>query len=189
MRMQASNGMINLLPKDALARARREYYARLIALSLFSLAAVFLSSAAFLIPSYLFARIERDAVLTRVGFLSTAASGEKNSAQSAELARTGEFLAATQVPGATVAGLLGELLAARPAEVTLSHISFEAGDPSRFSISGVARSREPLLAFRNKLEEAAAFESVELPVSNLAKAADISFSMTVRIARPATPRP
>lgn len=177
--------MINLLPRNTLRRARREYYVRLAALGLFSLATVFLSSAAFLIPSYLFARIEQEAALARHGISTAATSNQRDTLQSAELAHTGELLAAAEVSGAPVALLLAEMLAARPEEVTLSRISFEAGDPSRFSISGGSRSREPLLAFRSKLEEAAAFESVELPVSNLAKAADISFSMTVRIVRPA----
>lgn len=47
------------------------------------------------------------------------------------------------------------------------------------SIKGRATTREGLLAFANRFKSDPAFETVDLPISNFAKEADIDFSMNL----------
>lgn len=170
--------MINLLPLQNLRRARREYYMRLMALSGVALAMVLLSSAAFLIPSYLFARIERDAALATFERLKSALD-EGAANDSRALSRTAELLEVANKDAARAVPQLREILRAQPGGVALSRVAFEVREQPQFSVSGVAQTREVLLAFRDTLRESETFENVELPIGSLAKAVDIEFSLTI----------
>lgn len=175
--------MINLLPHSTLKRARREYYIRLVSLALLSLAVVCFSSAAFLVPSYLSARIERSATLER-HVLLTQKTASDTSALSASLLTTTDLLSAARRPNLDGMALLAQVLSGKGSRIQLTRIAFDTRDVARFSVSGIAQSREALLQFRDALRSRPEFTAVELPISNLAKATDIEFSMAITIKPP-----
>ncbi len=177
--------MINLLPQRQLRRARREYRLRLATLSSLALALILGSSAAFLVPSFLFARIERGTALATYERLKVTLNGGALE-DSRTLSRTAELLEMVEQKSASVLPHVRQLLRARPQGVSLSRVAFEVREHAQFSITGVAETRDALLMFRDQLRDYDGFETVELPIGNLAKATAIEFSLTIVVA-PSTP--
>ena len=67
------------------------------------------------------------------------------------------------------------------------NLSRDGESVREISISGTAASRQALADFRNRLREEDGVESVDLPISNLAKDRDIPFELTVTFVKPKTP--
>ncbi len=78
--------------------------------------------------------------------------------------------------------VIGAILDHRPAGIGVSGLSYVSADknkgqPSRISISGIARSREDLLNFFQAGEKDPIFKKVNSPISNLLKEADFDYSL------------
>ena len=80
-------------------------------------------------------------------------------------------------------GLIYELDAIAGSEVAIKQIILikEAGVLNNLEVIGEAKTRISLANFRDNLETNEMFTSVELPISNLAKDRNITFSMTVTL--------
>ena len=61
----------------------------------------------------------------------------------------------------------------------------EAGKEGRLKLNGESRDREAILSFVKRLERTTLFSEVDLPISNLAARANISFSITMNVVTPA----
>lgn len=171
--------MINILPESGRGIVKREYRIRLVAVFLFLLALLSLVTAVMLLPSYLFATVESEqASLEEARLLAAKVPGAKTDA---------EVITAVNQQ---IAGLEAFMMAPRPSEallevlqsagsgIELVRVSYEGGAGS-ISLSGKATSRDMLLQFSKALQKLPIVASVDLPVSDLAKNTNVSFSMTL----------
>lgn len=84
-----------------------------------------------------------------------------------------------------ITNILPKILDLKTADVRVENISFseQVTDKNKVShiigISGVAATREALLAFGNSLRREAFIKEVDLPVSNFAKERDLEFSLSI----------
>jgi len=70
--------------------------------------------------------------------------------------------------------------------VKLTQFTFQEGDEEKLAnvaVAGIASTRVSLSEFRDDVESHPLFESVELPISNLVKDRDITFSMIVSVVK------
>ena len=75
---------------------------------------------------------------------------------------------------------IAAVLDKRPSDVRITSLSFtpSIGSKSTMAVKGVADTRSGLVLFTELLEDDELFETVELPVRDLAKSTDISFTIS-----------
>jgi len=174
--------MRNLLPERNRKILKREYYMRLIVVSLFLIAVVFTVSTASLLPAYFAAHTAYTTSETYTALIeeSLARRNARTSADEVRLVNRQLQLFAEDSARVRVSGLFQALLIEKPEGVSITRISFtqeKQGDS--ISLLGEAETRDALVAFRRALESETRFSSVLLPVSDLAHIRDISFSMSI----------
>lgn len=170
--------MINILPQRGLAGLKFAYRVRLAAVVLLAGAAALIAATALLIPAYLDARVLADAARAEKSRID--ALNSESAEAEAPLIAAGERLEAYAplLFSTSASDGIAPVLAARPQGVMLRQIRYEQGSRS-VRVSGVASTREALLAFERALRVQAAIESVTLPVGDLARSSQAPFSLTV----------
>lgn len=174
--------MFNLLPEDDKAAMRREYRMRLATVSLWFLFATLLAASLLLVPS-LFLSSKKEEIARRR--LESPTQG----VSAADAARIEKELRATEekvklLRAKETAPYFHELFlriaALASARISISSFSAaqtEGGRGYRVDIGGTAKDRAALVSFQKEIERFAEFGEVILPISNLAKDADIEFSI------------
>ena len=166
--------MSNVLPRSAQNRIWKTYRARFIVTASVFLLLGSLVGGLSLLPGYL---------TLYSGAAGTAEAGTREkSADRTELVAAQSLvvalapvLAATSSP----AEIIGVALAARPARVTVDHVSYTAGPIGTLMLVGSAGNRNQIEAYRQALTDNPHFDSVALPVNNLLGAEGGKFSITL----------
>lgn len=173
--------MINILPESGRSIVRREYRTRLVAMFLFLLALLSLAVAVMLLPAYLFATVEAEqAELEETRLLSAKAAGAKTDAEvivavNEQIVGLEAFMMAPKPSEALI-----ETLKSAGPSIELVRVSYEGG-ASTISLSGKATSRDALLQFSKALQKLPIVDAVDLPVGDLAKNTNVSFSMMLTL--------
>lgn len=177
--------MVNLITENMRARVGGEYRDRRIAVGGFALSAALIASAACLVPAYFAADAEHSSLQAQTAALDASiaqesvSSSAKAEAVSAALYRAAAASLSAPRPSSVFAALIG----VRPSGVSLRHIDFSETDTAAVvRLSGIADTRDHLLAFKQSLSGVAGVASVELPVDALAAADNATFAMTVTFA-------
>jgi len=179
--------MINLLPDSDKKNNDQEYRLRRMALVVFLLIVVVLSSMAFMTPSYVLSRYR--------------ASGEKDGLanQTSESQGGNEKDLEFQINTAkNLTTLLKPDVYTKPSEIinfiakdktennTISAINYNRVLNAKASstvvsvgVSGLAKTRQSLVAFTEALGRETGIEKVDVPVSNFAKDSNINFTFTI----------
>lgn len=179
--------MINLIPQTAKRYVVREYWLRVITSWLFLISIVGLLVAILCLPSYvLLTSLDRSMA---VKIDDARAVEEKFRAAEKEVKETNALLihVADNSYSNNFSNIIKELddIAGPNIEITRINLKEEAGSVDVIALSGVALNRTSLAQFRSALEGSSNFESVELPISNLAQESNIIFSLTVSLSEPA----
>ena len=176
-----------LLPEDEMKRLRREYRMRFFIVLLFFISCALFIGIVSLLPSYILSTNKENRALAQAQEVQKKreASGadqvEKDLVKAQTIAR--KILA--ENTSFYYSDIIQHILSHRSNKITVT--SFEASrdtgtsTPVRVIIQGKAVSREGLTTFKSVLERDSFFTQVELPVSDLAKSKDISFSMRLTI--------
>lgn len=171
--------MINLLPPSAKKLVSREFQLRTVSVSMLVLASLISVLAILMIPTNFL-------IFTLASNLSSHLDAAKAAAESygamvQNVEETNALIAYLEADDRTeFSKLLQELDTAAGNSIYLTEFSFdEAG--KKVVISGLADTRSNLANFRTTLESKEKFTAVELPLSNLAKDTDISFTMTITL--------
>lgn len=174
--------MITLLPESERSRVRIEYRLRLSTIAALLSAGVLLVCAGALLPSHFAASIAQRAAAREAAFVS-------QTVESSALKEAGESVRASQALLAAMKGFeaprpsaaLTEFLKQRPSGVTVTRIEYSRAETgATVRLSGIAQTREKLLTFRQSLKAIPGVANADVPLENLAKAADITFVLTVR---------
>lgn len=171
--------MINLIPPKAKKLVVREYWLRVAAVWFLMLSFALLIMTFLSLPTYILISSLERAMASQIDY----AKAEQGSYK--ELERTIKNTNALIVHlnrgegEVRFSALVDELDQVSGESVTLTEFGFieEDGELKQISLVGHADTRVALSSFRDRLEAHEQFASVDLPISNLAKDKDITFSM------------
>lgn len=175
--------MINLIPSAAKKRIVMEYWVRVSSVWLMLWAFALLCGASLIYPTYTL-------ISSQVEVFETSAAEASKKVQDYQAASTALVRSSQEaraimnqesvVPFSSYISLVEGL---RGANIELSQIrmSRSDGELSPVVLTGLAADRQSLASFRDRLLEQPNIESVDLPISNLARDRDISFTITVVI--------
>lgn len=174
--------LFEFLPREYKIRAKKLYRTRLFIL--IALGVVFLSAASLLllVPSYALVYIEKKAMTAERDAAENILSLRDN-----DSIRSFVVLAKAKIEAANESldkplftESLRKFVAAGSSGVRVQSISFErAKEGNKMVVSGVASTRDSLLAFARALEESGSFKEVDLPVSSLARSSNIDFTIEI----------
>ncbi len=176
--------MINLIPPQARKQVRIEYWVRVVSVWMLLLAVASFICALLLIPSLVLIQSQLKAF---EGAYKTA-SDQNDAYKALEKEVRDANTIARQLVSIDVTPLFTQFITdienTAAKKVVLRSIDGkrnEEGFVEEIKVSGVAPTRTSLVAFKEELTKLDAFESVHLPLSNLAKDKDASFNIVITI--------
>ena len=157
---------------------------RVIATTLFALGAAGCVWVLLFVPTYVLVSTQHAALDAQFTSAQTQQDAHKSAEES--IKSTNALSAQLSVTNTehTFSSLIQRIddLAGPAIELTHYRLHKDATVGTTVSVQGNATTRTTLATFSNALESDEWFGSVELPISNLAKDRDISFSMTITVA-------
>jgi hypothetical protein len=175
--------MINLLPPHARKQVQVEYWIRVCSVwvSLMGLACIIIGL--LLTPSLILVQSQLNLYDNEYQNASAQNNVYESLEESVHLANTISMQLMSSNSEALFSDLLFEVEKIARRSVVLDSIAFTGTEAlvESIQLSGEALSRSLLVQFRDDLEESPFFESVELPLSNLAKDKDVPFNITIII--------
>ena len=171
--------MTNILPKDTRTALVRTARAKFIAVGAVVVLAAGLVAIFAILPAFFLAYIPR-AALEESAQQTT--SDTQTESDRAIAARTRAILGAVgplvaEKPSAEEA--IAAALAATPSSISVGSISYRSGTPGTIVISGSAKSREQVNAYREALQKDSHFQEVSIPVAALVGTLAGSFTVTL----------
>jgi len=176
--------MLNLLPKEEKKKISHEYRVRFAIVALTLTFFALIVSLVLLVPSYFTAEVRKST-------LDSESAGVEAKNATAESAKLGEtlrqtnaslsiFTSSTTPTG--VVGLLDNISALRGTTVRIQDFSYTAAKgQQQIVINGKGDTRQALVDFTKKIRNLPNVVSVDLPVSDLAEAQNINFSVIILI--------
>ena len=178
--------MSNLLLAEQKKILRQAYLMRAVTVVLFFVFALLLFALIALVPSYFATKLQAEVIESEMRELQDDAFPVKESEQLAtsvrEITERTEILKKWFAETFMYNNIL-KVIAERQKGIAITAFSSQRKGASMV-VSGTARERDDLLAFKNALEKSKKFKTIELPVSNLAQKEDIDFSITVTFVGP-----
>ena len=174
--------MFKLLPEKKRRLIEREYKLRLATLMLAGICLILSVAVAGILPSY-FLSIERlSEVRQRATQQSQAPVSEDEAVLPGWLSRVNRrisLLGPQEIDGKPFEQLKN-VLDEKIEGVMITSLSWKlVGNEERLKMRGVARDRQTLVNFSNKINASKKFSRVELPVSNFAEDQDINFEISL----------
>lgn len=178
--------MINLLPPHARKQVKIEYWIRAVSVWILLVTCACLAVGLLLFPSLVL--ISSQLALYDDEYAAASSQNESYGKIAAEIDIANQISAKLmEVERAPLfSGLLMEIDAVANEDIAVKSIVMERtnGTVESIIMTGEAVSRVALVEFRDELEKHARFDSVELPLSNLAKDKEVPFSITVTVLPP-----
>ncbi|MBX4198488.1 hypothetical protein KW782_04125 [Candidatus Parcubacteria bacterium] len=175
--------MINLLPKDQRVGIRKEYHLRVLATLLVMFLALAGIAVALLAPSYVLTVYKRKAAEGM--YIRTSNEAEKKYIElNAHLTKVKSTLAAIKPNTAQklLTSIIPLITKHQLDQIDITTIDYAQtkGDSFAVTVRGIAKSRQGLINFAKALESEPGIAPIELPVSTLAKDANIDFSFVIK---------
>ncbi len=176
--------MINLIPPEGHKQVRREYLSRVAAVFALLVTGALVGGACLLLPSYILLSYQLKAQV------ESAASPEVESEYadaSRALADTSQLAKRLSAPAGSIntSEILAHVNTNLSAEVALTAFSVSrAGEKVAVTARGTAQTRESLRKFVETLKRDAFFMDARVPVSDLARDVDLSFTLTLTLRVP-----
>ncbi|MDE2213160.1 MAG: hypothetical protein KGJ34_01335 [Patescibacteria group bacterium] len=179
--------MVNLLPSGAREHITLEYRLRLTSVALFTLAFALIVGAALLLPSYFLAWVTRTSLDDQSAITQETLSQPTLAKASQDEKATASIFSSVRqqldYPEPTV--ILSDLFSNTSRGISVRYLNYGpvalTGSTAMLTIniSGVADTRDDLLAFKDELTNAPGVSAVNLPIDSLAASQNIDFALTV----------
>ena len=175
--------MINLLPSGAKKGVRREYWLRVVTVWVLLLAVALLIGSLLLLPSYVLISAQVSVYEETANRVSAEVASYEDVSTALVQANQQSIFIATESKQNSFSDLVTLFNSFETERVNITDLQLSRTGVvvDVVQIDGTARDREALAQFRDELLADAAIASVDLPTSNLARAEDIPFSMTVAL--------
>lgn len=172
--------MFKLLTDQARQKVAREYALRRTIIMLCGLTLVFLMGATGLLPSYVLSTARLNEVLERARAMNNLLDGKDEPDLRAWLIETNHRLKmlSPKLDTDRPSVLLEKAISLSPKGIRLtSFLWTKTEEGANLSVAGVARDRQTLLSFQNRLNNSGYFSNATLPISNLARDKNIDFQI------------
>ncbi len=175
--------MYKLLPPKASEKAKKEYSLRRVSVALGLVSTLVLFAIVTLSPTTIFLLQKREAVLFTLGVVDKPTQGLDNVALESWLDNTLADLK-TITPDEDrdePYDYFKKILAKRSSAISITNLSFsKAPNGSKsFRASGMAKTRQALIAFQADLNDSGEWGQVDFPVSAIARESDIPFDINL----------
>jgi hypothetical protein len=182
--------MINLLPQEHKKLITTEYRLRVVTIILAMLLVLITSGAVLLIPSYVLSMYKRNAAENAPDTSTTEVQREY--AELMARIQHGKSLIRNLQPEkshVTATDIINRIIKFKTADTILNEINYVYSGETSFTVEirGVAKTRQSLLNFEAALENDPDIAEIDLPVSLLAKDANINFS--IELTNEVNPKP
>jgi zona occludens toxin (predicted ATPase) len=178
-----------LLPPKTVKSLKTEYHVRFFVVLLFFISFAVLVATVFLFPSYMLSSLAEKSATANA---QSAAGGiaTDTAAVTAGLSSAGSLVSAmSSSVSPSLSPIVLRMAALRPRGISITSfdISYDGSALSTLTIDGMADTRSDLVTFKNIIEGNQVFSGVEVPISDLAPASHIQFSMSVSASLPSSP--
>ena len=175
--------MITLLPEQDRSRAHIEYRLRLVSVAAVLLGGVLLFGAAALVPSYVAARVAALSAEEEAGIAAAAADSAALQDAARSLSVSNALLSAISLQSGMrrPSEAFGSVLAARSVGISITRMEYEVSGANTLALrlSGIAATREALLAFRQSVQHLSGVTAADIPIDNLTKAQNVPFVLSI----------
>jgi len=176
-----------LLPLKERVTLRREYRVRTLIVLLSAVSGAIFVGACALFPAYLHTWSMSRTALSDVAAINN--DSGKDNLMNVRKALSADEALLTALGGGTEAPRFSNLIASIVAihsPLTISSLSLSRQGAASIAVelSGVAPTRDDLLQFKNRLEALAAGQKINLPIEELARSANVPFSIQFTIDLP-----
>lgn len=173
--------MINLIPPEGYRMITREYFLRVGAVFCFLFAVVFVFLGVALVPMYVLVEAQINEVTLEV--LREKDASEVIKTADTEVASVKSILAQLKVEGNSflMSAAIDAIQKNAPEGILFKTFyidGVQAGGPV-IQVQGVATTREKLIQLKTKIEALEMFDTVEVPISDLARDAELPFAITI----------
>lgn len=172
----------NVLLPETKQTLKKEYQKRFLAIIFFGVTIVGIFAFISLIPSFVSLRIHEKNAANESQILARLKAEEGNDGvnKTIQIIKNKITLLEKNPASFEPTDLITKLLDTKPAAISAYSILYEPkGTGHLLTVSGVAKTRNDLLAFRDAIQKVPPFEKVDFPVTVLAKNTDVSFTFTI----------
>lgn len=172
--------MFKLLTREEEEKVRYEYVMRRVIVMFSALIFVLVVGIIGLLPSYVLSDARQNEILERMRVTGNAGQSEDDLKLQSWLTKINNELQvlSPKLDTDRPSEFIKKVLDNKSTNIKLTGFSWaKSGDQIDLSINGVARDRQALIAFQNKINLSGQFSEVTLPISNLAKDRNIDFQM------------
>lgn len=172
----------NVLPLEVKEKLRREYRKRLITVSLFGAATVLVIGAVSLLPALITLAGKEQALVVREGALNKLKKAQSGDTTLKALSDTKEKIQALGEVDIRYkpSDLIRRVLEQKTSGISILNVLYGAqGDGHVLTVTGSASTRADLVSFREALQKTEPFQRVDVPIGELAKSTNISFTLTL----------
>ncbi|MDR3557996.1 MAG: hypothetical protein P4L61_00540 [Candidatus Pacebacteria bacterium] len=173
-----------LLPQKAVKSLKTEYHVRFFIVLLFFISIAILAAGVFLVPSYLISSLaEASAAATAQSVERSIATDTPSIMNTLSLAgSTVTAISSSMSP--SLSPIILRIASLKPLGISITSFqtSYDSGTQAAVSIEGKADTRNDLVTFQKIVEGDQDFSNVEVPISDLAPASHIQFSMQMEAA-------
>src|ERR1035437_3349552 len=178
-----------LLPPKTVKALKTEYRIRFFIVFLFFISLAILIASVFLFPSYLISSLAEKST-TAIAQSTEISTATDTAYITTGLSSAGSLITAiSSSVSSALSPVILRIAALRPKGISITSfdVSYAGSDHSTVIIQGMADTRGDLVTFRNILEGDQVFAGVQVPISDLASASHIQFSMQMSVTLPSSP--
>lgn len=142
-----------------------------------------------LIPAYFFSYTQEKEVLSSLASLQKGRQERGTNTILSELAESNKIIKTLKGQNKNViySDIISQIIHQKPSGLTINSfnvvtVNSSSTVPVDVSLQGKASTRDALIKFKNNVEASAFVTKVDLPISDLAKNKDLSFSMKISFA-------
>ena len=180
--------MINLIPPQAKKGVVKEYWMRVVSVWFYTWSAGLLGGLLIMVPAYVLinSQVSVYEVSAKTASEKVASFEDVSKGLAASSQRAGKLV--TSFRQSLISERISTLRSLERPGVTISELTIGRVDEKYepIQVTGNAKDRQALAAFRDRLLAEPDVAAVDLPISNLAKDRDIQFSLTVTL-KPISP--
>ncbi len=173
----------NLLPSSRKKQLKRDYYFRIISVTLLALSVATVTGIISLVPAYVNIYEQLGASKTEFESRKNDNQDNKNLIKEAKERATVIEILQNGLQKQKLTDLLNEVLVDIPDGIKIVGFSYNRND-GILTLEGFAKSRNLVAPYAKSLEESVLFESVPVPISDLAKSSDLEFHLSIKLSKP-----
>lgn len=175
--------MFNMLPQSEKQMIKREYLRRYVAVTLFFMFGLITFASITLVPSYIMSNVKEKILSGQIDAAKNTLSATEESQATKDIRNITEEIRVL-APGAMGVNnhdVFLSIVTNKNVGIKITSMALVRGNAeTAVTVSGIASDRQTLLSFEKKLNENTLFSNVDLPISNLTKNKDISFTVKLK---------